>query len=114
LVSGFGPDEGFWMAVVEFEVVADRVLQFADTAMDAATQLFFSEACEPAFDQIEPGGAGRREVQVEAWMTQQPALDGRGFMGGVIVDDQVEREPGRDPVVNGLQKLAELHRPRRR
>ena len=35
------------MAVVEFEVVADGVLQFAGAAMDAAAQLFFGETCEP-------------------------------------------------------------------
>ena len=40
------------MTVVEFEVVADGVLQFAGAAMDAAAQLFFSEASEPA---VPPG-----------------------------------------------------------
>ena len=43
------------MTVVEFEVVADGVLQFAGAAMDAAAQLFFGEASEPAFHQVEPG-----------------------------------------------------------
>jgi hypothetical protein len=33
--------KGFWMTVVEFEVVADGVLQVAGAAMDAAAQLFF-------------------------------------------------------------------------
>ncbi len=81
MVSGLGPDEGFGRTVVEFEVLADGVLQFAGAAMDAAAQLFFGEACEPAFHQVEPRGAGRREVQMEARMTQQPTLDGRGFVG---------------------------------
>ena len=40
------------MTVVEFEVVADGVLQFAGAAMDAAAQLFFGEASEPAFHQV--------------------------------------------------------------
>ena len=44
-------------------------------------------------------------------MTQQPALDGRSFVGGVIVDDQVERAAARDLVVNRFKELAELHRP---
>src|SRR5207253_550285 len=38
-------------------------------------------------------------------------LDGRGFVGGVIVDDQMERAAARDLVVNRLKELAELHRP---
>src|SRR6266481_7418547 len=99
------------MTVVEFEVVADGVLQFAGAAMDAAAQLFFGEASEPAFHQVEPGRAGGREVELKARMTQQPTLDGRGFVGGVIVDDQMERKPGRDLVVNRLEKLTELDRP---
>ncbi len=99
------------MTVVEFEVVADGVLQFAGAAMDAAAQLFFGEASEPAFHQVEPGRARRREVEMKARMTQQPTLDGRGFVGGVIVDDQMERAAARDLVVNRLKQLAELHRP---
>jgi predicted NACHT family NTPase len=27
---------------------------------------------------------------VEAWMAQQPAMDFRGFMGGVVVNDEVK------------------------
>ena len=99
------------MAVVEFEVVADGVFQFAGAAMDAAAQLFFGKASEPAFDQVEPGGAGRREVQMKARMTQQPALDGRGFVGAVIVDDQMQRESARDLVVNRLQEAGETRPP---
>ena len=99
------------MTVVEFEVVADGVLQFAGAAMDAAAQLFFGEASEPAFHQVEPGRARRREVEMKARMPQQPTLDGRGFVGGVIVDDQMEREAARDLVVNRFKELAELHRP---
>src|SRR5260370_40097277 len=48
---------------------------------------------------------------MKARMTQQPTLDGRGFVCGVIVDDQMERAAARDLVVNRLKELAELHRP---
>jgi hypothetical protein len=99
------------MTVVEVEVDTDGGFKFTGAAMDVAARLFFSEACAPAFHQVEPRGAGRREVQMETRMTQQPTLDGRGFVGGVVVDDQVEREAGRGLVVNRLQELAELHRP---
>jgi hypothetical protein len=33
------------------------------------------------------------------------------FVGGVIVDDQMEREPVWDLEVDRLKELAELHRP---
>src|ERR1700687_5079182 len=83
------------MTIVEFEVVADGVRQFAGAAMDAAAQLFFGEASEPAFHQVEPGRARGREVKMKARMTQQPTLDGRGFVCRVIVDDQMERAVAR-------------------
>ena len=63
------------MAVVVVEVSADGVLQFAGAAVDATAQLLFGKQREPALDQVEPGAAGGREVQMEARMTQQPALD---------------------------------------
>jgi hypothetical protein len=68
------------MTVAEIEVVADGVSQFASAAMDGAAPLFFGEACEPAtLDQVEPGGTGRRAVQMAGRMTQQATLEGRAW-----------------------------------
>ena len=86
------------MTVLEFEVVGDGVLRFAGAAMDAAAQLFFDEASEPAFHQVEPG---RPEMKARCLAA---TLDGRGFVGGVIVDDQMERAAARDLVVKRLRK----------
>src|ERR1700683_20398 len=99
------------MAVVELQVAADSVLAFAGAAVSAAAQLFFGQGSEPALDQVEPGSAGRREVQVEARMAQQPALDRRGFVGGGVIDDQMELAFAWHGIVDGLQKLAELDGP---
>ena len=52
LVGSFGPDEGFGMAVVVFEVSTDRVLQFAGAAVRPAAQLLFGEQRKPALDQV--------------------------------------------------------------
>lgn len=59
----------------------------------------------------EPGSRGRREVQMEARMLLEPALDGRRLMGGVVVDDQVEVESGRGPMIDQLEKAQELSMP---
>src|SRR5208337_1697374 len=99
------------MAVVELQIAADGVLQFAGAAVGTAPQLFFGQRREPALDQVKPGSAGRREVQVEAGMPQQPALDRRGLVGGVVIDDQMEFAPARYSVVDGLEKLAKLDSP---
>jgi hypothetical protein len=43
-------------------------------------------------------------VQLEARMAQQPALDGWGLVGAVIIEDQVQFQVGRDRDVKGLRK----------
>ena len=62
MVCGFVPDErpGIWLFLVD--VVVDGLLQLPGRSMDAASQLLFSECGEPAFDQVDPVGRGRREV----------------------------------------------------
>ena len=52
------------------------------------------EEPEPAFDLVDPGRAGRGEVQVEAGVPGQPVLDRRGLVGGVVVADQVDVQVG--------------------
>src|ERR1022692_1225929 len=47
-----------------------------------------------AVHQVEPAGAGRREVNMDPGMAQQPVLDRGGFVGGVVVADQVQVQAG--------------------
>src|SRR5580700_2369344 len=98
------------MTVVVFEVRADGVLQFAGAAVNPAAQLPFGEQRKPALDQVEPGAAGRSEVQMEARMAQEPALDGRGLMGAVIIEDQVQLQFIRHRGVDGGKEAAKLDR----
>ena len=64
---------------------------------------------EPAFDQVEPRGAGRGEVQMEARMGGEPVLDRRMLVGPVVVADQVQFQP-RVAFGQRLQKGDELER----
>ena len=98
------------MTVVVFEVSTDRSFQFAGAAVSPAAQLLFGEQREPALDQVEPGAAGRGEVQMEARMAQQPALDGRGLVGAVIIEDQVQLQFTRHRGVDGFKEAAKLDR----
>lgn len=41
-------------------------------------------------------------------MCQQPGLDGRGLVSGVVVQDQVDLEAGRDFLVELDEELFEL------
>ena len=47
------------------------------------------EIGEEAFDKIQPGAPGRREVVVDAWMTVDPTADTFMLMSTVVVDNEV-------------------------
>ena len=76
--------------------------------MNAATQLLLRQLGEPTLHQIEPRCAGGREVEMEAGMPRQPALDRRGLVRGVVVEDDVDIEGPRHLVIDADQELAEL------
>jgi len=54
----------------------DIGLEPIDAAMHATLDLLVGEQREPAFDLVEPGGAGRREVEVIARVAGEPRFDG--------------------------------------
>ena len=85
---------------------ANRLLELAGAAVNAAAQLSFGKEREPAFDQIKPGATGRGEVQMEARVPQQPTLDGRRLVGSVIVQNQVHVQCTGHAGVNGFQEIA--------
>ena len=48
------------------------------------------------------------EVELEPWVFVQPDPQSRVFVGGVVVDDQVNRQIVGDLVIDGAQELHEL------
>ena len=66
---------------------SDGVFEFFGGAVNAPPELLFCERGEPAFDQIEPRGRGRREVEMEARSLGQPVADCLRFVGAVVVED---------------------------
>jgi len=109
-ISGFGPYEGLWVIVVGFDECRNVGLEIADAAMDAALDLLVGEESKPAFYLIEPGGAGRGEVEVIARVAGEPRFHGRGLVGGVIVEHQMDVEIGRPGLLDRGQELAEFDR----
>src|SRR5438270_13196562 len=65
LVGRLDPDERLGLFIVGGEVEPDCVLESAGAAMSAAPKLLLSQGGEPPLDLIDPGGIGRREVEVE-------------------------------------------------
>lgn len=72
---------------------------------------FLCESGEPPLDQVQPGRAGRCEVQVEARVCQQPLLDRRCLVRRVVVEDQLNLKADRDFPVELGQELLELDGP---
>jgi len=70
----------------------DIGLEPIDATMHAALDLLVGEPREPAFDLVEPGGAGRCEVEVVARVAGELSFDRR--CGGIVDEHQVDVEIG--------------------
>ena len=108
LVRGLGPAEWLGLLVVDFQVVSDRLLHGDDRAMASPPQLVLRQAGEEPLDQVDPGAVGRREVAVEAAVAEQPALHLVGLVGGVVVQDHVDRQVVGDGAVDVPQEADEV------
>ena len=75
--SGASPAERLRVLIPVHEPTGDRPFEAPDAVEAAAADGLAGDQGEPAFDQVEPGGAGRREVQMKAWMSCQPCSDRR-------------------------------------
>lgn len=68
---------------------------FADAGEAAFADDIVGELPEEPLNQVEPGGAGRGEVDVNPGVLFQPGAHDGMLVGGVIVDDQVQRQSAR-------------------
>src|SRR5579859_6657656 len=103
-----GPCEGSRVKIVLIHEAVDGGLQVGDRSEDAAFQSSFGELCEEAFDGIEPGARGRREVEGPARVGCEPLLDLRVLMDGIIVEDRVNDFAGGSLGFDGVEKANEL------
>src|SRR5258705_2239779 len=90
LIRGLRPDERLRLFVADRDKPRDRRFEFASTAMHAAANLLLRQRGEPAFHEVDPRGAGGREVQVKPRMPRQPPTNARGFVGAVVVQDEMD------------------------
>ena len=89
VVSRFGPGEGLWLFVVLQQVVVDGGLQIVDAGVAAPADAPCGDRGEEAFDKVQPGRAGRREMQLEARMPRKPCFDLGRLVGGVVVEHEM-------------------------
>ncbi len=88
--------------------VANGVLQLQRAAVNATPDLFFSQLGKPALDQIQAGSRGGSEVQVEARTFGQPTADQLGFVGAIVIQDEMHLQFGGHVVLDGIEKAAEF------
>ena len=67
------------------QVHADGILECARAAVTAAPKLLLGQVGKPPLHLVDPGRVRRREVQVETRVAQQPAVDERCLVRGVVV-----------------------------
>ena len=108
VVGGLGPAEWSRVGVDGVDVAADGVFEFLCRTMDPAPELFFGQEREEAFDLVQPGSAGRREVDMPARMAGQPASHRRRLVGCVVVHDQMDVEVVGDLGFESAQEPEEL------
>src|SRR5687767_11703916 len=63
---------------------------------------------EEGLDEVDPGRTRRREVAVEARVANQPPLDPRRLVRGVVVHDEVHVESGGNGTIDEVEERNEL------
>ena len=103
VVGGSHPPEGFRIPVVPFDEGADIRFELHCGGMGAPLRLFAHRFGDP----VDPGGRGRREVDVPR-PPRRPCPDGGGLVGGVVVHDDVDIQALGDAGVDPLREVREL------
>ena len=105
-VRGLGPHKGLRRGVVRVDEGPNGVFEFHNAAKDASAYLLVRELGKPPLDEIEPRPVGRREVDVKPWPLGQPALNQRGLVRAVVVQNEMDGHGG----VDRTEELARLDR----
>ena len=97
-VRGQAPPRGdFKILIPVVDIGLDVSDQRSHGVERAAADGLAGEDAEPGLDHVEPRGAGRREVEVDAGMSLKPCLD----LGGLVRRRVVENDMEFAPVVTG-------------
>ena len=75
------------------QIVIDRSLKVIDAGIAAAPDTPRCDLGKKPFDQVQPSGAGGREMQLEAHVLLKPGLHLRRLVGGIVVQDHMDIAP---------------------
>jgi len=91
-VGARDPLERSRMLIVSADVVLDCLDEVAHGMKGSATDAFACDLGKPAFDLVQPRGAGRSEVKVITRVCTEPPLHLRMLVGAVVVQNQMNIE----------------------
>src|SRR5262249_60543365 len=83
-------------------------VQVDNRAEDAATDALPRHLGEEVLHRIEPGRRGRGEVKSPARMACQPGQHFRMLVGGVVVEDDVDRLVGGNLALDSVEEADEF------
>ena len=90
LFGFFGPEERFWIFIVDPNELFDCRDELWHTSKDAPANSLPGDLAKPSFYQVEPRGTGRSKVQMESGMFFKPLFHVGMVVRPVVVQNQVE------------------------
>src|SRR5215813_4125128 len=108
LVRCFGPDEGGWVFVVNFDVLTNSRFQFSDAAENAPANPLVCKFSKPTLHQVEPRTVSGSEVEMKARPFSEPVSDQSCLVGAVIIQDDMDVQRGGHLRFDQIEKLAKL------
>jgi len=105
LCDGFyrrGPDERLRVLVPRRGECVDRRLQFVHATEHTSSDRLLIQVAEPTFNQIQPTGTGRDEVEHETRVTLKPGLHLLVLVGSIVAYNQVKRDRTRELLVQSM------------
>src|ERR1700730_11203688 len=103
-----GPDERRAGPVVVRKIVMNGGFKGWHSLEGATTNTPSRDRGEETFHLIEPARARRREMQMVARVTHKPADHLRGFVGAVVIHDDVDLSVRRQLRVEAIEEFQKL------
>ena len=108
LIGGLRPPKRLALLVVRVDVAEDRLPQLRDARVRAALEGFLGEQPKESLHQIQPRRIGRREMKMDARMSEQPPMHRRRPVGREVVQHDVHLQRRRDARLDLTEERHEI------
>ena len=77
------------------DIITDCRLKLSDRTKGSSPDAPARDLCKPALHLVQPGRAGRREVDLISCVIRKPLLYVRVFVGSIVVENEVNTQARR-------------------